>query len=94
MRSAKINRLPIVVAALASFRTSAQPQVIYIVPGDQYPVAGERVIRLDIGKAIWRALTPPCHSTAPAKAVDVSASASHFTLTSTFMSNSSSTFPR
>jgi len=48
-----------------AFCTSAQAQVIYIVPGGQYPFGGERVIRLDIGKAIRRALTPPSASVPP-----------------------------
>jgi hypothetical protein len=65
MRSGKINRLPIVVGALACFCTSALAQVIYIVPSGRYPFAGERVIRLDIEKAIRRALTPPSRPAAP-----------------------------
>lgn len=52
-------------AALACLCTTAQAQIIYIVPGGQYPFAGERVMRLDIGKAIQRALTPPSHSAPP-----------------------------
>ena len=64
-------------AALACITTSAQAQVIYLVPGGQYPVVGiapgpypipgdpNRVVRLNIEKAIRRALTPPSRPAPP-----------------------------
>jgi hypothetical protein len=47
--------------AIACLCTSAHAQVIYIVPGGPRPVPGDptHVVRLDIEKAIRRALTPP-----------------------------------
>ena len=68
-------------AALACITTSAQAQVIYLVPGGQYPVVGiapgpypipgdpNRVVRLNIEKAIRRALNAAIASCSTAHAL-------------------------
>jgi len=70
-----IKMLGMAVAGILGLGASAQAQVIYIVPGSQYPVIEivpgpylgdpNRVVRLDIEKAIRRALTPPSRSFQP-----------------------------
>lgn len=72
-----IKMTAVVLAGVLAVGPSAQAQVIYLVPGGQYPVIGiapgpypipddpNRVVRLDIEKAIRRALTPPSRPTPP-----------------------------
>ena len=57
MITTKLMACAVAIACL----TSAQAQVIYIVPGGPNPMPGDPtdVVRLDIEKAIRRALTPP-----------------------------------
>jgi len=70
-----IKMLGMAVTGILGLGASVQAQVIYIVPGSQYPVIEiapgpypgdpNRVVRLDIEKVIRRALTPPSRSFQP-----------------------------
>ncbi|MFY9736400.1 MAG: hypothetical protein WAL02_14915 [Rhodoplanes sp.] len=53
--------------AIICLCTSAQAQVFYIVPGGPNPKPGDptHIVRLDIEKAIRRALTPPSRPAPP-----------------------------